>query len=70
MTSKHADTVPEKMEAGDSGAVRAVVAGHGTFAAGVISAVHQITGRGNQFVPITNTGLCLGRHPDFDRGRT
>ena len=40
-------------------AVRGIVAGHGTFASGIISAVEQITGRGAQFVPISNTGLCL-----------
>lgn len=39
--------------------VRGVVAGHGTFASGIISAVDQITGRGGQFVAISNTGLCL-----------
>jgi N-acetylgalactosamine PTS system EIIA component len=39
--------------------VRAIVAGHGTFASGIISAVDQITGRGGQFVAISNTGLCL-----------
>jgi PTS system N-acetylgalactosamine-specific IIA component len=39
--------------------VRAIVAGHGTFAAGIISAVEQITGRGALFVPVSNTGLCL-----------
>lgn len=40
-------------------AVRGIVAGHGTFATGIISAVEQITGRGAQFVAISNTGLCL-----------
>ena len=39
--------------------VRAIVAGHGTFAAGIISAVEQITGRGSVFVAVSNTGLCL-----------
>jgi PTS system N-acetylgalactosamine-specific IIA component len=39
--------------------VRGIVAGHGTFALGIISAVEQITGRGAQFVAISNTGLCL-----------
>jgi PTS system N-acetylgalactosamine-specific IIA component len=38
---------------------RAIVAGHGTFATGLISAVEQITGRGHQFIPISNSGLCL-----------
>ena len=44
---------------GQSGGVRGVVAGHGTFASGIISAVEQITGRGRHFVAISNTGLCL-----------
>ena len=46
--TKETDTIP----------VRAVVAGHGSFASGLISAVHQITGLGAMFVPVTNTGLC------------
>lgn len=40
-------------------AVRAIVAGHGTFAVGIISAVEQITGRGAVFVAVSNSGLCL-----------
>jgi PTS system N-acetylgalactosamine-specific IIA component len=40
-----------------SSAVRAIVAGHGEFAPGLVSAVEQITGRGDQFLPITITGL-------------
>ena len=39
--------------------IRAVVAGHGSFATGVISAIEQITGRGAAFLPISNSGLCL-----------
>lgn len=39
--------------------VRAIVAGHGTFASGIISALDQITGEGRQFVAISNAGLCL-----------
>lgn len=35
----------------------AVVAGHGRFADGLISAVEQITGRGAAFVAVSNTGL-------------
>lgn len=38
--------------------VRAVVAGHGTFAVGIISAVDQITGLGDQFVAVSNSGLA------------
>jgi PTS system N-acetylgalactosamine-specific IIA component len=37
---------------------RAVIAGHGEFAAGVISAVTQIAGLGDLFVPVSNTGLA------------
>ena len=36
---------------------RAIVAGHGDFATGVVSAVAQITGRGDVFVAMTNRGL-------------
>ena len=35
---------------------RAIVAGHGSFAAGIISAVDQITGLGHLFIPVTNAG--------------
>ena len=31
---------------------RAIVAGHGEFAAGLVSAVEQITGRGDQLIPV------------------
>ena len=37
---------------------RALVAGHAEFAAGLISAVQMITGRGELLVPIQVTGLC------------
>ena len=40
--------------------VRALVAGHGTFAAGIISAVEQITGLGGLFAPLSNTDLGAG----------
>lgn len=36
---------------------RAIVAGHGEFAAGLVSAVQQITGRGEQFLPVAIAGL-------------
>jgi PTS system N-acetylgalactosamine-specific IIA component len=36
---------------------RAVVAGHGGFAAGIISAVQLISGRGEQFRGLSNAGL-------------
>ena len=37
--------------------VRAIVAGHGTFAEGMLSAVEQITGRADLFVGVTNRDL-------------
>jgi N-acetylgalactosamine PTS system EIIA component len=36
---------------------RAIVAGHGDFAVGVVSAVAQITGRADVFVALSNRGL-------------
>lgn len=39
--------------------VRALVAGHGSFASGIISAVQQITGKGSSFLAMSNAGLCL-----------
>jgi len=39
---------------------RAIVAGHGSFAVGIISAVEQITGMGKVFVPISNADLSPG----------
>jgi PTS system N-acetylgalactosamine-specific IIA component len=40
-----------------SSTARAIVAGHGEFAAGLVSAVEQITGRGDQFLALAITGL-------------
>ena len=37
---------------------RAIVAGHADFAAGLVSAVEQITGHGAVLVPIQVKGLC------------
>ena len=39
-------------------APRAIVAGHGDFAAGLVSAVDVITGRGAQLIPVAVPGLC------------
>jgi PTS system N-acetylgalactosamine-specific IIA component len=36
---------------------RAIVAGHGSFPEGMVSAVAQITGRGDILVPFSNVGL-------------
>jgi N-acetylgalactosamine PTS system EIIA component len=41
----------------NSPVVRAIVAGHGDWAAGMISAVDQITGRGNAFLAMTNRDM-------------
>jgi PTS system N-acetylgalactosamine-specific IIA component len=38
-------------------AVRAILAGHGDFAAGMVSAVQQITGRGDVFLTVTSRDL-------------
>ena len=38
---------------------RAIVAGHGDFAAGLVSAVQQITGRGDQFIPVSVQTLSI-----------
>ena len=59
MTVEQAADFPSSNRSDSATGVRAIVAGHGTFAVGVISAVQQITGRGDVFVAVTNTGLCL-----------
>ncbi len=41
----------------DDAVVVAVVAGHGRFAEGMVSAVEQITGRGAAFATLSNAGL-------------
>jgi PTS system N-acetylgalactosamine-specific IIA component len=38
--------------------VRAIIAGHGAFADGMLSAIEQITGRSDAFLGLTNRGLC------------
>jgi len=53
---RNSGTGQERMS-GDG--VRGIVAGHGTFAVGIISAVEQITGRGAMLLPVSNSGLCL-----------
>lgn len=36
---------------------RAVIAGHGDFASGLVSAVQQISGKGDTFIAVSNAGL-------------
>ena len=48
---------------------RAIVAGHGDFAAGLVSAVEQITGRGAWLVPIAVHGLCVADIEELIRSR-
>ena len=38
------------------GVIRAIIAGHGDFASGLISAIEAITGRGDLFLPISGRG--------------
>jgi N-acetylgalactosamine PTS system EIIA component len=47
----------EKGGPGDAGSVRAIVAGHGDFAAGLVSAIQQITGRGSAFRAVSANNL-------------
>src|SRR5687768_15971538 len=42
----------------EASGLRALVAGHGDFAAGLISAVEAVTGRGEMLEPIQVKGLC------------
>lgn len=39
---------------------KAIVAGHGAFAEGVLSAVEQIAGRADRFIAVSNAGLGPG----------
>lgn len=50
-------------------APRAIVAGHGDFAAGLVSAVEQITGRGALFIPVAVHGLCTADIEELLRRR-
>ena len=57
-----------------SDAPRAVVAGHGDYAVGIVSAVEQITGRGSLLIPVSGAGKSaaeieeLIRSTMLDRG--
>ena len=42
----------------EAAGIRALVAGHGDFAAGLISAVEAVTGLGERLEPIQVKGLC------------
>lgn len=55
MSDGDAPAGPRQPESG--GEVRAIVAGHGDLAAGLVSAVAQITGRGTAFLPLSNRGM-------------
>lgn len=46
----------DRLPPADAAAPRAVVVGHGDLAAGLVSAVAQITGRGEQLLALTNRG--------------
>ena len=60
MTNSGEVAAAPEANAPGSGEAVAIVAGHGDFAAGVVSAVAQITGRGALLVPVTNRGLGAG----------
>lgn len=53
MSSDAGEGTPEP-----GGAVRALVAGHGDFGAGMVSAVEAVTGRGELLRPVSVQGLC------------
>lgn len=46
-------------------AIRAVIAGHGDFAAGLVSAIQQITGRGNVFHTVSARDLSAAALEDL-----
>src|SRR5207248_1785576 len=56
-------------ESGAAIVPRAIVAGHGDFAAGLVSAVEQITGRGTMLVPVAVQKLCLADIEELLRQR-
>lgn len=49
--------------------VKAIVAGHGTFAEGMLSAIEQITGRSDFFIGITNRDLSAQGVEELMRDR-
>jgi PTS system N-acetylgalactosamine-specific IIA component len=58
MSNARAPGLPSEPVGNAPMAARAIVAGHGDFAAGLVSAVEVITGRGAQLIPIAVPGLC------------
>src|SRR3954471_18669888 len=48
---------------------RAIVAGHADFAAGLVSAVEQITGRGGQLIPVSVARLSVQDIEELLRAR-
>jgi PTS system N-acetylgalactosamine-specific IIA component len=49
--------------------VKAIVAGHGTFAEGMLSAIEQITGRSDLFIGVTNRDLSAAGVESLIRDR-
>ena len=49
--------------------VKAIVAGHGTFAEGMLSAIEQITGRTDLFIGVTNRDLSAAGVEELLRDR-
>ena len=52
-------------EAEEAAEVRALVAGHGDFAAGIVSAVGQITGRAEAFLTLSNRDMSAADEADI-----
>jgi len=69
MNSEHVQGREASGESAGRVSPRAIVAGHADFAAGLISAVEQITGRGGQLVPVVVQGLGLTDIEDLLRIR-
>jgi PTS system N-acetylgalactosamine-specific IIA component len=59
----------EPSSTGASAGPRAIIAGHGEFAAGLVTAVEQITGRGAQFIPVAVHQLSVGDIEELIRQR-
>jgi PTS system N-acetylgalactosamine-specific IIA component len=53
------DVAAAALQRAGASAPRAIVAGHGEFAAGLISAVQAITGRGGALIPVAIRDLCV-----------